>query len=430
MGKKKIAIVWLWYVWLPLACAIAWTDKYEVIGFDIDEDKVKNVNKKINYLQDEYVGEKLRNVEIFATTRIEDLNNTDIYFVCVPTPVDWTKPDLSPLSSASRLVGKTLKENALVIFESTVNPGITRDYVIPILEEESNLKCGEKFYLAYCPELIDPGNPTWNVSNIPRIVGWLNEKSTKIAAEIYRSFLNAEIREVSSIEVAEAAKVFTNIYRDINIALVNEFAQFIDIYNKNHSVNMDIKEIIDASTVKPFWFMPHYPGIGVWGHCIPVDPYYVIEKGASMLIDLGLIKKARQVNNAMPSYVIGLIKEKLKEYGKSMEDQRIGILGLSYKKNIPDLRNSPAVDFIKLLSAENPKKISSYDPYHLEISDEETALDLINSSDIIILATDHDDFASIEEKCFSDLLLLIDGKNLYDRRKMEEKGIRYIGIGR
>ncbi|MBD3330362.1 nucleotide sugar dehydrogenase, partial [Candidatus Peregrinibacteria bacterium] len=307
MEKIKITIIGLGYVGLPLALEINKNCRFEVFGYDIDEKVISNIKE----------------FPVNSDPRI--LKNSKIFIICVPTPIKSDfQPDLKPIKSASELVSKYLQKGNSVVIESTVNPGVCEEVVLPLLEK-SGLKGGKDFELSHCPERINPGDPKWDVSNIPRNIGSLTKEGNKKIADFYRTFLKAEINEVSSLKIAEATKIIENTFRDINIAYVNELAKSFDM------LGIDLIEVINAASNKPFAFMPHYPGCGVGGHCIPVDPYYLIERAAVYGFEHSFLKKAREVNNSMPEYTVSLLEKKLINTGKTLKNSKIGLLGLAYK---------------------------------------------------------------------------------------------------
>ena len=416
----KVSILGMGYVGFPLACAIAKNSKYKVVGVDLSQEKIDLINQRISPVEDTQAELDIKEVTINASTNIDDIEHSDIYIIAVPTPVDSKKlPDLTPVKSATRSIVKFLKKEDLVILESTVNPGVCDEAVLPILEE-SGLKGGIDFDLLHCPERINPGDEKFNVYNIARNIGGTSKEGTKKGADFYRSFLKNEITEVSNLKTAEATKIIENTFRDINIAYVNELAKSFDL------MGIDIVEVINGAANKPFAFMAHYPGCGVGGHCIPVDPYYLIEKAKNVGFDHKFLRAARGVNTSMPNYTIERLSKGLNELKKPINGTKIGLLGLSYKANIGDLRESPA-----LILQEKLTKLGAElyvcDPYLKD--DNNTEIDtILNECNAIVLATNHKEFLEISD--WKNIKLIVDGRNCLDKEDIKSKGIRYLGIGR
>ena len=424
MLNKKVCIVGLGYVGLPLLC-LSMEKGYKTYGLDIDKEKIELINKGISPIKDKFLEEKLKSLKgIDTTTDSAVLKKSDIIIICVPTPIDSQyNPNLKPLQSAAETVSKELKKNDLVVIESTVFPGTTEEIVKPILEK-SGLKAGKDFYLAYCPERVDPGNKKWNVDNLPRVIGALSKKGLKEAAEFYRSITSSEVLELNSVKAAEATKIMENTFRDINIAFVNEMAKSFDC------MGIDITEVIKGASTKPFAFMPHWPGCGVGGHCIKVDPYYLISRAKENGFTHRFLNLAREINNSMPHYTIGKVIEGLNEIDKSVKDTKITVLGLAYKGGVDDMRESPAleiIDELKKLGAD----LKVFDPYIPEKSNVSDLNEALNA-ECIVIATDHPEFKSIrpEEIKKKGIKVVIDGKNCLDKAGIVSLGIVYKGIGR
>lgn len=423
---QKVSVIGLGYVGLPLALAIERSKKYKVIGFDISEEQVRKINSKECPVTDDVAEKDLNELNLYATTNSKDLMNTDIYIICVPTPVldDYT-PDYTPIIKAGKSVGKYLKKGSTVILESTVNPGTCEEVLLPVLQNSSKLKAGKDFNIAMCPERINPGDPKWNVYNIPRNVGSLIPEKTKEVADFYRSFLKAKVNEVSSIKVAEATKIVENAFRDINIAYVNELAKSFD------TMGIDLVETLKGASNKPFSFMVHWPSRGVGGHCIAVDPYYLIKRAAESGFDHKFLKMAREVNNSMPEYTVSRLEEALDERKESIKDIKVGLLGLSYKSNVADLRESPSLKILDILKHMGAI-IISYDPHIPEMSDVDTLDEVLDSVDAIILGTYHDMFGNLTKEILKreNIKVVVDGVNRLDKEKMEGKEVIYRGVGR
>jgi len=422
----KIGVIGLGYVGFPLACTIAKNKSYKVFGFDLSKEKIDLINQKKSPIEDKQAEKDIKTVKITASTDPEILKDSDIFIVCVPTPVfnDHT-PDLDPIKNATKTISKYLKNGSLVIIESTINPGVCEEVIIPILETETKLKSGKDFDLAHCPERINPGDPKWNVYNIPRNIGATTPQACKKAANFYRSFINAEINEMSSLKTAEATKIIENTFRDINIAYVNELAKSFDI------LGIDLTEVIRGASNKPFAFMPHFPSCGVGGHCIPVDPYYLIERAKKSGFDHKFVRIAREINNSMPQYTVDLLTDALNSIGKPIKNTRIGILGISFKANISDKRESPALTIIKLLQKKGAN-LSIFDPYCLKDSTGNSLEELLQNVDAVLIATDHKEFKKLTPLDFQkhNIKVVIDGKNIYDKQAFLGTDIIYKGIGR
>ena len=310
--SKTVAIIGLGYVGLPLACLCA-KKGYSVIGIDVDQDKIDKINSGISPINDEYVNENLKKGTIQATDDFSEIKKAEYVIVCVPTPVNEKHlPDLSYVKNSSKSISNHLQKNQVVIVESTVYPGTTEEVVLPLLEE-SGLKAGQDFFLAHCPERIDPGNKKWTIEKIPRVVGGINNKSTEMAAELYMNLIDAEIIKIKSSKEAEATKIMENTFRDVNIAFINEMAKSFD------KAGIDIIEVIKGASSKPFAFMPHYPGAGVGGHCIAVDPYYLIDNAKNYNFNHEFLKLARKINDSMPEYAVTLLKQELSKIGETIK---------------------------------------------------------------------------------------------------------------
>lgn len=421
--EKAVTIVGLGYVGFPLACLCA-EKGMEVYGVDVSKKKVSLIAQGISPMDDSDLKDKAKKLKgkIKATQDFkEPLKNSSVVVVCVPTPVDQNHlPDLDPLKSACESVSKSLQKETLVVIESTIFPGTIEEIVFPILK-----KSGIKFYLAHCPERIDPGNKKYTIKNIPRVVAGIDEKSTKMAAEFYKKIIDAPITELSSVKAAEATKIMENTFRDINIAFVNEMAMSFD------KASIDIIEVIKAASTKPFAFMPHYPGAGVGGHCISVDPYYLISKAKQLGFEHEFLKLARKINEGMPYYTVGMMENQLKKLNKSIKNAKIGILGLAYKANVDDIRESPALNIIDILKRKNAE-IFVFDPYVREKSNVNSMEELLKQSDYIILVTDHKEFKEmdLDKLKENDIKAVIDGRNCLNKEKIKSLGILYHGIGR
>lgn len=422
----KIAILGLGYVGLPLACAIAGKTTHKVVGFDPNEDKIKLIAEGKCPIDDRQCAEDLKNVKFSFSHEDTILKDSDIFIICVPTPVlDDYLPDLVPVKNATAVVAKYLKKGNYVVIESTINPGVCDEVVIPILENKTGMTAGVDFDAAHCPERINPGDSKWNVYNIPRNIGSTRSEATKFLADFYRSFIDAEINEMPDLKTAEATKIIENTFRDINIAYVNELAKSFDI------LGIDLITVIKGASNKPFAFMPHYPGCGVGGHCIPVDPYYLIERARQSGFDHKFLKIARKINNSMPEYTVELLSMALNKFAKPLKNTNIGLLGMSYKANVGDLRESPALDIHNLL-IEREAKVEVYDPYFPDMNTCQSLDDILDKSFAILIATDHNEFLQIDSSLLKkhNIEVVIDGKNCLDKDEIISAGIYYKGIGR
>ncbi len=434
MKKKKVAVIGLGYVGLPTLVAINKSNLYKTIGFDIDEEKLKKIKSGIDPIDDEIVTDYLKNNEIKVSSNKKDLSNTDIFIIAVPTPVyDDFNPNYEPVKSATKLVSKFLTKGGHVVLESTVNPGTCEEILLSIIEEESGLKAGVDFNIAHCPERINPGDQKWTLYNIPRNIGSINKKLNKEIADFYRSFLSdSSVYEVSSLKIAESTKIVENTFRDINIAYVNELAQSFD------AMGINLYETLEAASNKPFAFMAHWPGCGVGGHCIAVDPYYLIKRAGLSGFNHKFLKIAREINNYMPEYTVRRLMDALNEISLPLRNCQVTLLGLSYKANIADLRESPSIKIIDHL-IEKGAKVVAYDPYIKNKKDLNNKVFLakdmdssLDGSRAVILATAHDEFKEnlpqiLETK---KIKIIVDGRNCLDEKAIKKMGIIYKGIGR
>ncbi|OGI26533.1 MAG: hypothetical protein A2359_00670 [Candidatus Moranbacteria bacterium RIFOXYB1_FULL_43_19] len=423
-NNQKVCVIGLGYVGFPLAvlCSVK---GYEVYGYDKDKEKLARIEKKENIVEEKYLDEMIPKAKINIVRDENEIRNCDISIIAVPTPVDEKHfPDLSFVQSASQTVAKNLKPGALVIVESTINPGVCDEIVRPIFEKEG-YTVGKDVFISHCPERINPGDSKWNVANIPRVVGSFEKNGLEKALDFYRSVIDAEIMPMETIQEAEAVKIVENSFRDINIAFVNELAKSFSL------MGIDVTNVIRGAATKPFAFMPHWPSRGVGGHCIPVDPYYLIEKAKDYDFDHQFLRIARAINNSMPFYTIELLQTALAEIGKSLKNADIGILGVSYKANVGDLRESPTLKIIKNLE-ENGAKLHVYDPYIPEHSNVSGIEEILEKSEAVMVLTDHREFLEIalEDYKKQGIKAIIDGMNCLDKKKILELGMIYKGIGR
>lgn len=362
--EAKVGIIGLGYVGLPLALEFCKAG-FSVTGIDLDKEKIALIEKGKSYIEDstdEEISTAVRNGSLKATTDFSALASVDAISICVPTPLGKSKdPDISYIISATKEIKKYLHKGQLIVLESTTYPGTTEEVMLPELES-TGLKAGVDFYLAFSPERIDPGNAVYNTKTTPKIIGGVTENCTKIASSLYSKAVDRVI-PVSSTKAAEMVKLLENSFRAINIGFVNEFAI---ICNK---LGLDVWEIIDAASTKPFGFMPFYPGPGLGGHCIPIDPLYLSWKLKILDYNARFIELASEVNHDMPHYVVNTVFDALNTHEKSIKGSKILILGVAYKKDIGDVRESPALDVIKLLQKKGGL-ISYNDPYIPDLHEE------------------------------------------------------------
>jgi nucleotide sugar dehydrogenase len=424
-AQETVVVIGLGYVGLPLALRAS-ERGYNVIGFDTHKEKITLLKKGLSPIEDPFLKENVGRFRIHATSNEKDLKRGDIFLICVPTPVDELfYPDLEPVIAASEIVARAAKPGALVVLESTVNPGVSEEVVKPIFERHGK-RVGHEVFLAHCPERINPGDAKWNVTNIPRVVGAFEKKGLERARTFYQSIVDAEIRPMKSIREAEAVKIVENSFRDINIAFVNELAKSFDI------LGIDTKDVIDGAATKPFAFMAHYPSCGVGGHCIPVDPYYLIERAKQSGFDHRFLKIAREINNSMPVYTVELLQDALNEVRLPMNGTTVGVLGLAYKANIDDLRESPALKIIAALE-KHKARVITFDPHLPKRSTETSLAAFLRKADAVILATDHREFKTALSPALLKrhrIKVFIDGKNTFHHTLFRSSGVLYRGIGR
>lgn len=421
----KVSVLGLGYVGLPLALAIDKTKKYEVFGYDTWAEKIEKINSGVCPIDDKDAREDIKSCTLVASSDEKILAGSDMFIITVPTPIDHrNQPDLRPVKSATETVVKYLKKgkNQIIILESTVNPGVCEEVMLPIIEKKSGLKGGSDFELAHCPERINPGDSNWNVGNIPRNVGALTKAGTKRVADFYRSFIAGDVNELETIKEAEATKIVENTFRDINIAYVNELAKSFD------AMGINLKNVLKGASNKPFGFLAHYPGCGVGGHCIAVDPYYLIKRAKQSGFNHRFLKMARSVNNSMPMYTVKLLEDYLESSGKKISGAKVGLLGLSYKKNIADLRESPALVIRDILKSKGAK-IFVFDPHALAESDCKNLDEIINKVDYLVVPTDHNEYLALNKISNKRIKAIIDGRNFLDGERIKAAGIYYKGIG-
>jgi UDP-N-acetyl-D-glucosamine dehydrogenase len=389
----KVGVIGLGYVGLPLAVEFGRAG-YPVYGIDVDERKVETLRARRSYVQDvsdSDVKELVAEGRLIPTTDYKVLNNIDAVSICVPTPLRKTRdPDIQYIADATAKIRECLHPQMLVTLESTTYPGTT-DEILLIEFESSGLKVGRDFYLAFSPERVDPGNPRFNTRNTPKIIGGVTPECTALAKQLYENVVERVIA-VSSTRSAEMVKLLENTFRAVNIGLVNEIAIICD------KLGIEVWEVIEAAATKPFGFMPFYPGPGLGGHCIPIDPLYLSWKLKLFNYNARFIELASEVNTHMPEYVVGKVSRSLNRARKAVNGSRILVLGVAYKKNIDDIRESPALDIIKLLQQEGAA-VEYSDPYVpqlrldlMMLSSQALTGEKLRNFDCAVIVTDHKDF--------------------------------------
>lgn len=416
--SKKIAVIGLGYVGLPLA--IEFSNKNETVGFDINANRIEQLqsgfDKTLEVTKEELQASKLS----FANTA-EEIKECNVFIVTVPTPIDqFKKPDLSPILSASKLVGSILKKGDIVIYESTVYPGCTEDDCVPVLEKESNLKFNEDFFCGYSPERMNPGDKEHTVTKIIKVTSGSTEETAETVDQLYKSIVTAGTHKASSIKVAEASKIIENTQRDINIAFINELAM---IFNK---MEIDTLEVLEAAATK--WNFLHFkPGL-VGGHCIGVDPYYLTQKAESLDLHPEMILSGRRINDSMGSYIALQVVKKMLKRGLSVSGSKILIMGMTFKENCPDIRNSKVIDVIRELEDFNCE-ITVCDPW---INEEQakkefseiqfSSLEELKGSDFdaAVFAVGHKEFLNLTPKeLVKNSGVVYDVKGIYPKEKTD-----------
>ena len=388
-----VGVVGLGYVGLPLAVEKAKAG-FKTIGFDVQFEKVDMVNQGHNYIGDVVDAELVQLVKdgmLSATTDFSFIKNVDFIAICVPTPLDaHQQPDISYVESSVKAISKHLTKNTMVVLESTTYPGTTEDLVKPILEEGSGLVCGSDFYLGFSPERVDPGNIIYKTKNTPKVVGAIGEDAREVISAMYSAVLQGDVHSVSSPAVAEMTKILENTYRNINIGLVNELAI---LCNKMH---IDLWEVIEAAKTKPFGFTAFYPGPGLGGHCIPLDPYYLSWKAREFGFHTSMIEASMMVNDKMPEYTVERCGKILNRHGKSLNGANVLVVGIAYKQDIDDYRESAALKVIDELE-KTDAVISFYDPYipqykyegKVRTGEKELSAELLDRTDLVVITAAH-----------------------------------------
>ena len=397
-----VGVIGLGYVGLPMAVEKAKAG-FKTIGFDIQKEKVSLVNAGHNYIGDVVDSDLKKLVEartLSATTDFSFVKDVDFIAICVPTPLDaHQQPDISYVRDSAKEVAKYLTRETMVVLESTTYPGTTEELIKPLLEKGSGLKCGEDFYLGFSPERVDPGNLIYKTKNTPKVVGAIGKDATEVIATMYRTVLEGEVYEVSSPAIAEMEKILENTYRNINIGLVNELAM---LCNK---MGISMWEVVDAAKTKPYGFQAFYPGPGLGGHCIPLDPYYLSWKAREYGFHTSMIESSMMINDRMPEYCVERAGKILNHHEKALKNSRVLILGVAYKQDIDDYRESPAIRVIDELRKEQAM-VDFYDPWVPEFKTNRTVMkglkeitpESVASYDLIMITTAHSnvDYAMIQ----------------------------------
>ena len=432
--KARIGVIGLGYVGLPLIVEFA-ANGFKGFGFEVDLQKANQINAGTSYIGDvpsdrvrKLVDEKL----LEATTDFQHLGECDAIIICVPTPLRKTKePDVSYILAAAEQIQKNLRRGQLIILESTTYPGTTNEVLLPMFEE-TGLKLDEDFLLAFSPERVDPGNPQFLTHNIPKVVGGVTPDSTEVAAHLYSQIVK-DVHAVTSARVAEAAKLLENTFRAVNIGMANEMARLC------YALNIDTWEVIRAAATKPFGFMAFYPGPGIGGHCIPLDPHYLSWKARQHGFDSRFISLAEEVNSRMPEHVVQLVADGLNDDSKAMKGSKVLLLGVAYKKDIDDVRESPALSIIDRLRAKGAD-VRYHDPFVSEVRFDDAHTDsaggplnsialtddVLNSADCVIIVTDH---STIDYKRVCSLApLIVDTRNALNGELRQESSARIIRL--
>lgn len=391
--KLTVGVVGLGYVGLPLAVEKAKAG-FRTIGFDVQESKVNMVNEGHNYIGD-VVDSDLQNLVekkmLTATSDFSFVKDVDFIAICVPTPLDaHQEPDISYVRSSAEAISEHLTKGTMVVLESTTYPGTTEELIKPILEKGSGLKCGEDFYLGFSPERVDPGNLIYKTKNTPKVVGAIGKDATEVIAAMYRAVLEGDVCEVSSPAVAEMEKILENTYRNINIGLVNELTM---LCNK---MGISMWEVIDAAKTKPYGFQAFYPGPGLGGHCIPLDPYYLSWKAREYGFHTSMIESSMMINDQMPEYCVDRAGKILNQKKKALNGAKVLVLGVAYKQDIDDYRESPALRVIEILKREKAD-VDFYDPWIMEYKYKGQTYkglsgitpEIISSYDLVMITTAH-----------------------------------------
>ena len=424
----RFGVVGLGYVGLPLAVEFA-NENFKVTGIDIDESKVNKLKNGENYISDvndDELKRAVKNGYIKATTDFSVIKDLDFISICVPTPLNKLKdPDMSFIQNSMTEITKYLHKDLIIVLESTTYPGTTKEFLLPILEK-TGLKVGKDIYLAFSPERVDPGNKIYKTKNTPKVLGGITSKCTEYSKKVYDQVFD-KVVPVSSAETAEMTKLLENTFRMINIGLVNEMAMVCD------KLGVDVWEVIDAAATKPFGFMKFYPGPGLGGHCIPIDPHYLSWKMKSLNYKTKFIDLAAEINTAMPEYVIQNVLNGLNHHKKSINGSSVLLIGMAYKKNIEDLRESPSIDIYNLL-VEKGAKVNYHDPYcpivkvdgNSELKSKKLTEKLLQNSDVVVITTDH---SNIDYQFIVDnAKLVVDTRNVTKKLKHTKNKVLKLGF--
>jgi len=418
------------YVGLPLGLEFA-ENGINVLGFDLDQSKTDKISKGETYIKHipaEKINNAVQSGNFSATTDFERLPEVDAIIICVPTPLDeHREPDMSYIVSTAEMIKKHLRPGQLVTLESTTYPGTTEELLLPMFSEANGkhgeFKVGEDFFLAYSPEREDPNNPNFNTATIPKVVGGVTENCLDVATSLYNQVIVKTV-PVSSARVAEATKIVENVYRSINIALVNELKMVF------HKMDIDVWDVINAAATKPFGFTPFYPGPGLGGHCIPIDPFYLTWKAREYEINTKFIELAGEINTYQPYYVVQRAMEVLNDQSKALKGAKVLLLGAAYKKNVDDMRESPSLKLIEILREKGavvdysdpyipklpPTRKYKYDMESVDLSKEN-----LNGYDLVLLSTDHDNFDYVLIEEASNIIL--DTRNAFEKNGIKSRKV-------
>jgi UDP-N-acetyl-D-glucosamine dehydrogenase len=424
-GAARVVVMGMGYVGMPLARSFA-RGGLSVIGYDVDKEKVKKLNAGQSYIQhipSSFIAEMRAKGRFVATSNPADLKKGDAIIICVPTPLSKTRdPDMTYVIKTAETIAGQIRRDQLVVLESTTYPGTTREVVKPIIER-SGLKAGKDFFLAFSPEREDPGRKDFTTETIPKVVGGLEPRSMRLAVALYSKAIKAVV-PVSSCEVAEAAKIVENVYRCVNIAMVNELKMVFE------RMGIDVWEVINAAKTKPFGFQAFYPGPGLGGHCIPIDPFYLTWKAREYGMPTRFIELAGEINTSMPEYVVEHVSAALNEHKKALKGAKVLVLGLAYKKDVDDIRESPSIELIELLKAKGAKV--DYNDPHVPSTHKQREHDLrmksvpltpasLKKYDCVLISTDHScyDYAMIVKNA----KLVVDTRNATAQVKGPKKNV-------
>jgi nucleotide sugar dehydrogenase len=417
--EKTVCIVGMGYGGLPLAAEFS--KKIRVTGFDSDKEKIRLLQKGIDYTGENYLSGADKS-GLFFTSRTGDIRNADFVIIAVPTPVDEKfRPDLQFVKSACVAVGKNLKKGAVVVLESTVYPGVTEEVCLPLLEKHSGMKCGTDFRIGYSPERINTGDAEHSITRVVKVVAGMDRETTGKIASLYGRIIKAGVFRAKDIRTAEASKITENIQRDVNIALMNELSVIFE------KMGVDSRDVIEAASTK--WnFAGYYPGM-VGGHCIPVDPYYLIYRAGQLGCEPELMQAGRAVNNSVPARVADMALEELGKAGRKPQESVVLVMGLTFKENVRDVRNSPAKELIRRLVKEGVK-VKGYDPLLDAAATEKFGVEVLkrpefDGIDCVIIASPHKEFSGIEFGSFTPKPAIIDVRGFFRERKLKEKGFSY-----